>query len=128
MALFDNVDEFSKIKTPIYLDITTRLQPKLNKISKSKGEAYFRKYCFFAFRQKLKVENNKNEGKIITSVIFCLNKEATDSELANFYKEFNERYTKAVINENDFNLIQRYRLKQNIFIQYYAGVTTTQKK
>ena len=123
VALFDNLDVFRKIKTDIYLDVITKIQPKIVKVAQAKGESYFKKYCFFALRQKLKIETNKNEGKIMTSVIFCFNNQTTDAELLRFFNDYNEKYSSAVTKEEDFNLIQRYRIKQNIFIQYYQGMS-----
>merc|ERR1711957_389207 len=122
LVLFDNIDEFSQIKTDIYKDIMKKIQPKIAKVAASKGDDFFRKFCFFALRQELRYADNKNEGFIITSTIFCLDKQTSDAELAKFYKDFNEKYSNSVTNENDFNLVQRYRLKQNIYVQYYTGM------
>ena len=120
--MFDNIDEFEEIKTPIYKDIMKKIQPKISKVADSKGDAFFRKFCFFSLRQELKMAGNKNEGFIITSVIFCLDKQTSNAELAKFYKDFNDYYSESVSNENDFNLVQRYRIKQNIHVQFYTGM------
>lgn len=98
-----------------------KIQPKIYKVALKLNPDYFLKYCFFALRKELKIQDNKNEGMIITSTIFCLNKDTTDSELAKFYKDFNNNYSDTVFDQPDFNVVQRYRINQNIEIQYYTG-------
>lgn len=119
--MFDNIDEFSQIKSEVYKDIMRKIQPKILKVALSHNEAYFRKYCFFVLRKKLKQPENKNEGFMMTSVIMCLDKQTTDAELNKFYKEFGDKYAHSISDTKDFNLIQRYRLRQKIFVQYYTG-------
>lgn len=122
MVLFDNAEEFAHIKTKQYKEVTNKIQPKIVRLAKNKGLEYFTKYCFFALREKLKVPTNKNEGKIITSTIFCMNKETPDPALEKFYNDFNNNYSDEVYDENDFNKIQRYRKSQIIDLQYYTGM------
>ncbi len=98
------------------------LRPKIELFAKREGIEDFNKYCFFTFRRKLRDIENPSLGLIISSVIFCLDKSYPQEILSKFSKDFTSKYTSAVINENDLNKVQQYRLKQNIMIQYYDPV------
>lgn len=96
-----------------------KLRPKIEIFAKRKGIEDFNKYCFFAFRKKLSHSEKPQLGMIYTAVIFCLDESYSNEVLSKFSSDFTSNYEKAVVNETDLSKIQKYRLKQNIMIQYY---------
>lgn len=95
------------------------LRPKVELFAQKFGVEKFNKFCFFALRSKVRDLRLPSLGKVYTVVIFCLNSSYEEGVLKKFSNEFIQKYEKAIVEENNFNKIQVYRLKQNIMIQYY---------
>ena len=127
-VIYEGYEQLDQVKTEIYKDIINKIKPKIFKIVKEKTIEEFNKYCFPLLREDQIDETDKNAGYVINSIIFCLDKESTTEERKEFQLKIQDQFSNNLFNEKDLNLIQNFRLRQNIRIQYYYATETKLKE
>lgn len=128
VLVFDDLSFFLKVKTVDYMDIMNKFRPRIEKFAFTYDNDKFNKYCFFMINHTWILKEEKDKGKEFSVMIFCLNAETTEKEmLERFPEDFRLKYTKALVDSEDFLSLQQYRLKQNIQIQFFEPHITLEE-